>query len=146
MANYKATDITSKPKHLGQYGEANIVNGKVTASSAVVTADTVDICIIPAGTEVNALVLQWSTFGTTAPADVGYVPVSSDEGALVADPDYFAAAVAFQTASANGTLYAGFDPVKFEQDVYLRMTFGTVSAGAAGTVRGNVLGKNKGVK
>jgi hypothetical protein len=72
--------------------------------------------------------------------------VNTSEGSLAASAAYFKAAHAFQTASADGTLFAGFDPVKFEQDVFLRLTFGTVSAGAAGTIRGNVLGTNKGVK
>ena len=146
MPTYSAADLLSKPKHLGQYGEANIAHGKVTPSSVVVTADKLRVCIIPAGTEVNALLMAWSTFGTTAPADVGYEPVNTSEGPLAASATYFKTAHAFQTASADGTLFCGFDPVKFEQDVFLTLVFGTVSAGAAGTIRANVLGTNKGIK
>lgn len=145
MPNYKASDIASKPKHLGQYGEANISNGKVVPGVATATGDTVDICIIPAGTEVNAIILAFSSFGATAPADVGYAPVSSGDGPLAANTTYFGAAQSLAAASL-GLVLAAFDPIKFEQDVYLRLTFGTVVTGAAGTVRGNALGKNKGVK
>jgi hypothetical protein len=146
MTNYNAADLLSKARHLGQYGDALIASGKVTPSSAVVTGDTMKMLRIPAGAEVAALLLAWSTFGTTAPADIGYTPVDANEGSLSAATTYFASAVALQTASANGTLFMGFDPVKFEQDVFLIFTFGTVSSGAAGTIRGNVLGRNIGVK
>jgi hypothetical protein len=146
MATYNASDLLTKSRHLGQYGELNVASGKVTPSSAVVTADILNLCIIPAGTEVCALLLAWSTFGTTAPADVGYAPVNTNDGSLAASAAYFKAAEAFQTANADGKVFAGFDPIKFEQDVYLRLTFGTVSAGAAGTIRGNALGRNVGIK
>lgn len=146
MATYNASDLLTKPRHLGQYGEANVVAGKVTPSSAVATGDVLRICVIPAGTEVHALIAAWSTFGTTAPADLGYAPVSANDGSLAANATYFKTAEALQTASADGKLFKGFDPVKFEQDVFLIATFGTVSSGAAGTIRVSVLGNGKGVK
>jgi hypothetical protein len=146
MATYKASDLLSKPRHLGQYGEANVISGKVIPSSAVVTGDLLHLCIIPAGYEVTALLMAWTTFGTTAPCDFGYTPRDANEGSLAANATYFKSALALQTASADGTLFMGFDPIKFEQDVILLGTFGTVSAGAAGTLRANVLGRNVGVK
>lgn len=146
MATYSAQDLLIKPVHGGGYGDATLPCGKVVPSSAVVTGDILRICRIPAGMEVNALLLAWTTFGTTAPGDIGYTPVNPNEGSLTTNNTYFKAGHAFGTASADGTLFAGFDPIKFEQDVFLTVTFGTVSSGAAGTIRGNVLGTFKGVR
>jgi hypothetical protein len=145
MATYSATDLTSKPKHLGQYGEVNMPEGKVTPSANVVTGDVLRICIIPAGTEVGAVIISNGSMGGPAPADIGYAPVSSGDGSLAANATYFKAALALGTA-ADGTVLGNFDQVKFEQDVYLTATFGTVVSGTANTVRGRVLGKNVGIK
>jgi hypothetical protein len=145
MPTYSATDLVSKPKHLGQYGEVNMPEGKVVPSANVVTGDKLRICIIPAGTEVGAVLLSNASMGGPAPADIGYEPVNSNDGSLVADPDYFAAAVALGTAS-NGAVLGGFDQKKFEQDVYLIATFGTVVSGTQGAVRARVLGKNVGIQ
>lgn len=143
MATYSAADLLTKNRHLGQYGEVNIPEGKVTPSSAVVTADVLRLCIIPAGTEVQAIMLANGSMGGPAPADIGYSPVDGSNPA--ANSTYFASAVALGTASA-GTLLANFDPIKFEFDVYLIATFGTVTAGTTNTVRAKALSRNVGAK
>jgi hypothetical protein len=145
MATYSAADLTSKARHLGQYGEVNLPEGKVVPSIAVVTADTLRLCIIPAGTEVHGIIIANASMGGPAPADIGYSPVSANDGPLAANLTYFKAAQALGTAS-DGTLLANFDPIKFEQDVFLTATFGAVTAGTTGTTRGKALSRNVGIK
>jgi hypothetical protein len=145
MAIYSASDIVSKPKVLGEWGDATVATGKVVPTASVVTGDTLRLCIIPAGTEVNAVIIANASMGGPAPADIGYAPVSSNDGSLAANQTYFKAALALGTAS-DGTLEANFDPIKFEQDVYLTAVFGTVVAGTTGTARAIALGTAKGAK
>lgn len=145
MATYSAADLLLKLRHLGQYGEVNLPEGKVVPSSAVVTGDVLRYARIPAGTEVHALVVSNASMGGPAPADLGYTPVDANEGSLAANSTYFTSALALGTAS-NGTVLSNFDAIKFEQDVYLIATFGTVVAGTTGTSRIKALSRNVGVK
>jgi hypothetical protein len=145
MATYSASDLVTKPKVGGEWGDLTVANGKVVPTSAVVTSDTLRLCVIPAGVEVDAVIIANASMGGPAPADIGYSPVSSADGSLAAALTYFKTALALGTAS-DGTVLAGFDPVKFEQDVYLTATFGAVTAGTTGTVRANAVGTAKGVK
>lgn len=145
MTIYSASDINSKPKVGGEWGDATVATGKVVPGSAVVTADVLRLCIIPAGTEVNAVLIANASMGGPAPADIGYAPVSSADGPLAASQAYFKAALALGTAS-DGTVLSNFDPIKFEQDVFLTATFGAVTAGTTGTTRAATLGTAKGTK
>lgn len=145
MPTYSAVGIATKPMFMGEFGNASKVEGQVTPSSAVATGDVVRPLIIPAGTRVTDIILQWASQGSTAPADIGYAPVDPNAGSLVADPDAFKAALAMATAN-DGAVLAGFDPIKFEQDVFLTITFGTVVTGAAGRVRAVVNGQAEGIK
>lgn len=145
MATYSASDLVTKPKVMGEWGDLTVADGKVVPSIAVVTGDTLRLCIIPAGTEVNAVIIANASMGGPAPADIGYSPVSTADGPLAANLTYFKAALALGTAS-DGSVLANFDVIKFEQDVYLTATFGAVTAGTTGTTRASVLGKAKGTK
>lgn len=146
-----AQDLLIKPKHLGQYGEGNIVHGKVAATVGA-TADIYRPCIIPAGTEVAAVIIANDDLDANGSPTIvfglGYTPVSANDGALAANAAYFAAAGQAQLQSpSSGVLYARFDPIKFEQDVFLDLLLGTGSATfSAGSVWARVLGRNVGVK
>jgi len=151
MTTHSASDLLTKPKHLGQYGEANIAHGKVAPSAAALN-DVIRPCIIPAGSEVSAIILandDLDSNGTPLLAvKIGYTPVNSGDGSLVADDDYFVAAGDTTLQAANGgKVFAKFTPKKFEQDVYLDITVSAAAATfAAGTVYAQALGRNVGVK
>lgn len=151
MATHSAADLLSKPAHLGQYGEANLPEGKVTPSAAALS-DVFRVCKIPAGTEVEGLILANDDLDSngvpTLAIKIGYTPVNSGDGSLAADDDYFQAAgdTVLQAAQA-GKVYRRFDRIKFEQDVYLDITCSAAAATfAAGSLWVTVLGKNVGVK
>ncbi len=151
MTTYAAPDITSKPKHMGEFGNSVLTEGHVDVTAALTTSDKVRPCIIPAGTEVAALILAHGDLDTgtnTLVADVGYEPVSAADGPLAASTNFFKSGdTGFQSAS-DGRLLAGFNPIKFEQDVFLTITpsTGANAMAATKTVWASVLGTGKGVK
>lgn len=151
MAVHKASDLLSKPRHMGQYGDAVVASGVVTPTAAALN-DVFRPCIIPAGTEVNAVILandDLDSSGTPALAfKMGFTPVDANEGSLAADDDYFVAAGDITLQSANGgKVYARFAPIKFNQDVFLDITVTAAAATfASGSVYAAVLGTGKGVK
>ena len=145
MPTYSAPDLIRKPIHLGEFGDATLPHGEVTPSVAPVTSDILRLCVIPAGFRMYALLLAWASQGGTAPADWGFSPVSSNDGALAANLTYFTSALAMATAN-NGTILARFAEIKFEQDVFLTATFGTVATGAIGLVTATCMGVSEGVR
>lgn len=146
MATYATSDLNTKPRLMGEWGDFTPYFGKVTPTANIATADKIRWCRIPAGAEISAIIGAWASQGTTVPVDIGYEPVDSNEGSLAASTNYFKATLAMGTASADGTVFAGFDPIKFEQDVYLTGTVGTVTAGGAAVSRFSALGTVKGPK
>ena len=84
-------------------------------------------------------------------AKIGFAPITGStvvaNGVAVSGNDtYFSAAAAF-AQSAGGQVYAGFPPIVFEEDVYLRITCTTIAATfAAGTVYASMGGAQVGVK
>lgn len=150
MATFKATDLASKPKFMGEFGNAVIANGKAAVTTSLADNDVIYPCIIPAGTEVHAIVVANDDLdsGTSAAivCDIGFTPVNSDDGPTE-DKDYFASGdTGFQGAS-DGRVFANFDPKKFEYDVFLNVNVTTAAATAkAGSIRTKVLGVAAGVK
>lgn len=151
MATFSASDLLSRARHLGQYGETNSPKFKVTPTAFTV-ADILRFGVIPAGTEVRSLILannDLDSNGTpTAAFSIGYTPRDANEGSLAQNTTYFAAAADATLQSANqGKVYSLFDPIKFEQDVFLDL-FATASAAtfAAGSVWLQYIGGNVGVK
>jgi len=150
MATFKATDLNTKAVHVGPFGEASLPAGKVTLT-AFAAADKVQICKIAAGTEVHGIILandDIDSSGTpTAAFKLGYEPVDTAAGPAASDAYFGATGDTALQAVNNGKLYANFDPIKFEQDVFLILT-ATASAAtfAAGSVRAKALVRNIGVK
>lgn len=151
MATFSATDLLSRARHIGEFGEANAIKFKVTPTAGAAN-DVYRFGIIPAGFEVHSVVLANddldSSGSPTIAFKMGYTPVSSAEGSLTANDAYFVAAGDTSLQAANGgKVYSRFDPIKFEQDVFLDIT---LSAGAAtfatGSVWVTVIGRNVGVK
>lgn len=152
MATFNATDIFLKRRFMGEFGNASLSGGVVASPVGLAAADVLQPCIIPAGSEIVAVILSGdqldSNGSPTLVVGVGYAPVSSDEGALAASAAYFAAAgQTFFRVAEQGRLLANFAPIKFEQDVYLTLTVGTAAATkVAGNVRAQVLGSAVGIK
>lgn len=152
MSTTSATDLLSKPRHMAEYGNAVVAEGNAAPTNTLAADDVIRPCIIPAGSEVCAIMIANTDLDSDAsPAilcRIGYTPVSSDDGSLQADDDYFAAAGQTILQAANdGKLYMKFAPKKFEQDVFLDITINTAAATkAAGTVYAVVLGKAAGIK
>lgn len=151
MATFSATDLNSKPRLMGEWGDVGLPEGKITATQFT-SGDIFRICKISAGTEVHAIVLANddldSNGSPTAAFKLGYVPVSANEGALVANDAYFKSSGDITLQAANeGKVYSRFDAIKFEQDVYLVLT-ATANAAtfAAGSFWAKVLGKIVGTK
>ncbi|MGH9927780.1 MAG: hypothetical protein ACREA9_00990 [Pyrinomonadaceae bacterium] len=148
MATYKATDLNTKQLHGGEFGEVNMPSGKLTPTTGT-SGDIYSICKIPAGAEVHALVIangDLDTGTSVLAVKIGYAPVDGVNPTGV--DNYFSPAGDVVLASANlGKLYANFDPIKFEFDVFLNLVV-TTSANvfAAAAIWAKVLTRNVGVK
>jgi hypothetical protein len=150
MAIYSDPQLNSKPVHLGQYGEANAVNGQVQITANFTTADKARVCKIPGGMEVSALIFghgDVDTGSNTLTVNVGYEPVDTSLGPT-ADPTAFASADAGFAAASAGRVLANFVPVKFDNEVYLTLIPAASgnALGAAANIRCTVIGRNVGVK
>lgn len=151
MATFDALDLNLKPQLGGEWGDNTLPEGKITLSQFT-SGDIFRFCKVPAGTEVHALVLandDVDSNGTpTAAFKLGYTPVSAADGALVANDAYFKSAGDITLQAANeGKVYSRFNPIKFEQDVFLILTSTASSATfAAGVAWLKALGKALGVK
>ncbi len=136
------------PKFMKPVGDAVFINDKIALTANPTAADTIDT-ILPAGFEISMLDIQPDDIDTNgAPTfvfSVGYAPVNP-ASSLAANATYFAAAG--QTGAQSGTrLRCNFKPIKFEEDVYLRITVGTASATfAAGEIHAIALGNAIGPK
>jgi hypothetical protein len=151
MATFNASDLLSRARHLGQYGETNGPKFKVTPTAAALN-DVLRFGVIPAGSEVRSIILANddldSNGSPTLAFKLGYTPVTSNEGSLAADDDYFVAAGDTSLQAANaGKVFSRFDAIKFEQDVFLDLTVSTATATfAAGSVWAQPIMGNVGVK
>lgn len=146
MATYNPSDLITKPLRAAD-GCAVVYNGKVTATSNTATADIIRFCVVPAGTEVNdVLIKTTTTFGTTAPCTIRLASVDGTSAAIIgaagATADLVAAgSTALQTV---GNTVQPVTPVLTKSDCFLECLMGTVSGGGQGvavaTVHGMALG------
>lgn len=135
-------------------GCAAVINDSAAVGVAQAINDTIDFRI-PKGLELGMLRLAWTDMDTggspALAAKVGFAPINgstvvANGVAVSADDDYFAAAAAIGQ-TAGGQVYAGFPPVVFEEDVYLRITVTTAAATfAAGTIYATLIGAQVGIK
>ncbi len=147
MATFNAPDLNSKPRHMGEFGNAVVVWGAVTPTAGAL-ADIYRPLIIPAGMEVTDVDINFpdmDTGGTAFAVKIGYTPVNVADGPAEV-LDYFSAASTFLTGAAGRkTLF--FKPIKFEKPVYLIFTV-TVAATtfASGEMSVIVKGDGLGIK
>ena len=145
MATFSATDLNTKARFMGGYGNAVIVYGSVTPTAGAL-ADVYRPLRIPAGmlvTDLDIVNDDLDTGGTAMSAKIGYAPVDSD-GPTASDA-YFSATGTYLTAA--GRKVCAFQPIKFEKDVYVTLTL-TVAATtfASGAVTAIAKGQAEGVK
>jgi hypothetical protein len=126
MATFSATDLVSKTRHMGVYGNAMKVYGSVTPTTGA-AADVYKPVRIPAGMTVTGLKINnadLDTGGTSFAVKIGYTPVDSNDGPPLSDA-YFSAGTTI--LSAPNLTDLRFDPIKFEFPVDVIMTV-TVAA------------------
>jgi hypothetical protein len=127
MATFKASDLGSKPRHMGEFGNCVVVWGAVTPTAGA-SGDIYQPLIIPGGLEVTDVDINFpdmDTGGTSFAVKIGYTPVNVNDGPAAVD-DYFLAANTFLSGTA-GKKQLSFRPIKFERPVILIITV-TVAA------------------
>lgn len=134
------------PANMPVDGRAIQIIDSIALAANPTAADVINFKL-PAGIELGSLDIRCDDLDTNgAPTfvfGVGYR--AADTGsALAANATYFAAA-GQTTAQAGGTLRCSFEPIKFEEDVYVTLTVATASATfAAGDIfmiaTGNAVG------
>lgn len=146
MATYNAPDLNTKPRHLGEFGNATLVWGAVTPTTGAL-ADVYRPVIIPGGLEVTDISINFADLdtGSALAVKIGFQPVDAKEGPD-ADDDYFSVANTFLSGTA-GTRWLTFDPIKFERPVILIMTVTTAATTfATGKIVAKVYGDGLGIK
>lgn len=128
MASIKSVQFAA-PKYMPVNGCAAFIQDKAVLSAAPAVGDTIDFRL-PGGFEVCLLEIQADDLDTNgAPTlgfSIGYAPIQA-ETIYVANPTYFAPANQ-QIARTGGRLVVPFKPIKFEEDVMLRLTINTAAA------------------
>lgn len=147
MASIKALGFNN-PQFMAGDGCAAYWIDKATLSANPAVGDTIDFRI-PAGAEVCSVEIQCdkldSNGAPTFAFSAGFAPISPDSS-LAANATYFAAA-GQATAKTGGRLVCSFKPIKFDEDVMLRLTIGANAATfAAGDLIGVVAGNCRGVR
>lgn len=146
MATYNAPDLNSKPRHMGEFGNATLVWGSVTPTGGA-AGDVYRPVIIPGGLEVTDISINWADLdtGSAMAVKIGFQPLDATDGPD-ADDDYFQAANTFISGTA-GTRWLTFDPIKFERPVMLIITVTTAATTfASGKVVAKVYGDGLGIK
>ena len=126
-------------------GAINIIDSIALAANPT-AADVINFKL-PAGIQLSGLKIRCDDLDTNASPtlvfSVGYAPATTGSS-LSASSAYFAA-TGQTTGQAGGTLDCSFEPITFEEDVYVTLTIGTASATfAAGDIfmiaSGNAIG------
>lgn len=150
MANVDSSTLNANA-YMQAFGNAVVAAGSIALASNPTAADVLRVMLIPAGTEVSALMVANTDIDTngspTVVVGIGYAPVVSSDGPTASAAYFASAGQTILQAANDGKLYCKFAPITFDQDVYLTMTVGTASATfAAGTIYAAALGKARGVK
>ncbi|MGE4244007.1 hypothetical protein, partial [Ramlibacter sp.] len=110
-------------------GRAVMITDKYTATAAFADGDVVTFRL-PAGLRLGMLSIRCDDLDSNGSPEivfsVGYRTADSSSS-LSAAPTAFAA-TGQTTAQAGGTLVCSFEPLKFEEDVYVTVTVATNSA------------------
>lgn len=127
MANTKAVRFNA-PKYMPVDSGAYHFNDYCSPAAAAVS-DTFDY-YIPAGVEISALAVQSDALDSngspTLAFKVGYLAV--DAASTLTPVDNYFAAAGQTIARAGGRLACAFAPIKFNEDVIVRITVTTAVA------------------
>lgn len=137
------------PAFMPVTGAAISLIDSYTPAANFTAGDVINLVRIPAGTEVSIVQIQGDDLDSNGTPTIvfraGYAPCDSNSS-LAANSTYFAAA-GQTTLQAGGRLNCAFEPIKFEEDVYLTCTVNTASATfQAGDIFGIVMGAANGPK
>lgn len=142
MATFSATDLNSKYRFMGGYGNTATSWGSVTPTAGA-SGDIYRVLTIPAGMEVTDVDIVNddldSNGSPTIACKVGYTPVNSTDGPAASDAYFAASGKLFLNAAQRTSL--AFQPIKFEFPVYLIVT---LTAAAATFASGQVTAIVKG--
>lgn len=146
MATFNAKRAKA-PANMPVDGRAITLQDSFRPSANFSANDVVNLVRIPAGMEVTVAQLQFDDLDTATGAlfRAGYAPC--DAGSALAPVDNYFAAAGQTLAQTGGRLNCAFKPIKFEEDVYLTLTFNTPpTTFAAGDIFGIVIGSAVGPK
>lgn len=150
MANIDSASL-KKNAFMQAFGNAGILDGTLALAANPVAADVLRVMVIPAGTRVSSVILgntdMDTNAGPTFTFSLGYAPVVPADGPAANAAYFGAAADTALQAPNNGKLYAAFQAITFDRDVFLTMTVGVAAATfAAGSIYASVHGECVGVK
>lgn len=135
------------PQMMPGDGRAVMIDDSISLTANPADGDVVNFRL-PAGIRLGMLDIRCDDLDTGIPEivfSVGYRAADSDSD-LSAAATYFAAA-GQTTAGTGGTLHCSFEPIKFEEDVYITITIATNSATfAAGDICMIAIGAAEGAK
>ncbi len=150
MPSFKSSGYFA-PQYMPGDGVGMALTDFVTLSANPLVNDTLDFRI-PAGMEVASIEIDSTRIDTngapTLAYQAGYAPIQA-ETIYSAQPTYFGAASSITVGRVvNGNrAVLNFKPIKFEEDVMLRLTVNANAATfAAGEVRAIIYGSARGVR
>lgn len=131
------------PLFSGDDGNRVIFKGATAIAANLATTDKVRLCKIPAGTEIDKVVIKNPDLdsGTTLAVNIGF---EYEDGTSGPSATAVASAAATWQAAAE-TTYHLFPAVRLERDAYL-VAVPTAAGVGTGTVYAKALGENLGVK
>lgn len=116
------------PQNMPGDGRAVMIDDSYSVAANPTDGDVVNF-LLPAGLRLGMLDIRSDDLDTGTPEivfSVGYRAATTGSS-LSANATYFAAA-GQTTAQGGGTLHCSFEPIKFEEDVYVTITIATNSA------------------
>lgn len=135
----------SAARFFSSYGNAYRDDGSVATPATLTTTDKVRLIQVPAGVRVQDLTIRNTDLdsGSTIVHKVGYEAVNADSS-LSAVTDYFGSSQT-HLRTAGRTEY-DFDPITFNEPVWITLTPTAGPATTAGTIKTVVSGVCVGVK
>ena len=141
MADVYNSDYNTKPRHMGEFGNANIEDYPWQNPAATQIADKLYFGKIPAGTKVMDVELYVAAGLASGTLSLGFEP--ADGATPAANTTYWLNA---QTLAAAGRFETIGAPLMFEKEVKLVGTLGGAILPANAILNVVVYGKNVGVK
>lgn len=132
MPTYKANQ--SQPTGSSSHSNGFNIDGKVTVTANLTTADDVILMEIPAGHRLTGLKIRAGDLdtGATLAANVGFRPVHPYPSVPANPTAFLSASTSFQAAQA-GWVDLAFEPMTFQEPVQIVLKPTANGTGIAGT-------------